>query len=353
MLTNEFTPGPIVLMGSGETSTSSGAVFEKVAGNFPPPVKISILETPAGFELNSARVAGRVADYLKVRLQNYKPEISIIPARKKDTEFSPDTQTILEPLYHSDVIFMGPGSPTYTARQLTGTLAYEIIQAKHRTGSALVLASAATIAFGCQTMPVYEIFKAGMDLHWQAGLDFFRDYGLSLIIIPHWNNSEGGADLDTSRCFMGKDRFEQLLKILSCDGTVVGIDEHTSLWVNLAKGEAQVFGKDTVHIIQSGKEHIYKSGESIPLHQLGRYSPPRDINADIRLEVQQRLENISAAEQKEKNEPLPASIIEIMKNRDAARARKDFANSDILRKQAEEAGWRILDTQAGQQIEKM
>lgn len=353
MPNNIFAPGPIVLMGSGETSTSSGAVFEKVASCYKSPVKISILETPAGFELNSPVVAGRVADYLKIRLQNYKPEISIIPARSKDTEYSPDSQEILEPLYYSDMIFMGPGSPTYTARQLTGTLAYEIIQAKHRTGSALVLASAATIAFGCQTMPVYEIFKAGMDLHWQAGLDFFKDYGLSLIIIPHWNNSEGGVDLDTSRCFMGKDRFAALLKLLSCDGTVVGIDEHTSLWVDLVNGNAQVFGKDSVHIVQTEKEHIYKSGETIPLSKLGKYSPPDHINIGIRQGVQQRLETLYSTELKEKNEPPPADIMDIMQLREAARSRKDFASSDNLRRQAEEAGWRIVDTPAGQKIEKM
>ena len=109
---------------------------------------------------------------------------------------------------------MGPGSPTYTARQLTGSLAYEIIQARQRTGAALVLASAATIAFGCQTMPIYEIYKAGMDLHWQPGLNYFQQFGLDLVIVPHWNNAEGGAELDTSRCFMGAGRFDESLFIV-------------------------------------------------------------------------------------------------------------------------------------------
>ncbi len=224
--------GPIILMGSGETAPSSGTVFEEVAKLYTPPVRIAIVETPAGFELNSSRVAGRVGDFLQNRLQNYRPVVDIIPARKIGTALSPDSPEILEPLYQADIIFMGPGSPTYTARQLTGSLAYEIIQARQRTGAALVLASAATIAFGCQTMPIYEIYKAGMDLHWQPGLNYFQQFGLDLVIVPHWNNAEGGAELDTSRCFMGAGRFDELCSLLTCEGTILGIDEHTSIWID-------------------------------------------------------------------------------------------------------------------------
>ena len=41
---------------------------------------------------------GRVAEFLKTRLQNYKPTIDLIPARKQGTEFSPDNPEILKPL---------------------------------------------------------------------------------------------------------------------------------------------------------------------------------------------------------------------------------------------------------------
>ncbi len=75
-----------------------------------------------------------MGEFLQNRLQNYHPIIDIIPARKKGTEFSPDTESILEPLYQTDMIFMGPGSPTYAARQLGGSLVYEIIKARQRPG---------------------------------------------------------------------------------------------------------------------------------------------------------------------------------------------------------------------------
>ena len=64
-------PGLIALLGSGETSATGGQIFEAVASTLEIPVNIRILETPAGFELNASRVAGRVGDFLITRLQNY------------------------------------------------------------------------------------------------------------------------------------------------------------------------------------------------------------------------------------------------------------------------------------------
>ena len=53
----------------------------------------------------------------------------------------------------------------------------------------MVFSSAATLAASRWTLPIYEIYKAGSDLYWQQGLDFFGAYGLSLILVSHWNNS--------------------------------------------------------------------------------------------------------------------------------------------------------------------
>ena len=54
----------------------------------------------------------------------------------------------------------------------------------------------------------------GEDPHWKTGLDLFAPFGLRLVFIPHWNNNDGGNELDTSRCFMGLARFERLLERL-------------------------------------------------------------------------------------------------------------------------------------------
>src|SRR5204862_4747544 len=101
----------------------------------------------------------------------------------------------------------GPGSPSYAVRHLRDTLALGHVRTRWQAGAALVAASAAAIALGRHTIPVYEIFKAGHDAHWIDGLDLLGPVGYELAIVPHWNNAEGGRDFDSSRCFMGEQRF--------------------------------------------------------------------------------------------------------------------------------------------------
>jgi hypothetical protein len=98
--------GQIAFLGSCETSLAGGRIFESLARNLPEGLKIALLETPAGFELNSAQVTGRVAEFMQSRLQNYKPQVDVIPARKRGTEFSPNDPDILKPLLTADMIFM-------------------------------------------------------------------------------------------------------------------------------------------------------------------------------------------------------------------------------------------------------
>ncbi len=82
-------------------------------------------------------------------------------------------------MLNADLIFMGPGSPSYAIRQLRDSLAWYYLIARHRLGAVLALASAATVAFSACALPVYEIYKVGEDLHWIEGLDFFKLYGLT------------------------------------------------------------------------------------------------------------------------------------------------------------------------------
>ena len=101
--------GPIALLGSGETSLTGGRIFGTIARRLPRPVNIALLETPAGFELNSPQIAWWVGEFIKTRLQNYNPIVDVVPARKRGMPFSPDDPNILQPLLQADIIFMSPG----------------------------------------------------------------------------------------------------------------------------------------------------------------------------------------------------------------------------------------------------
>ena len=343
-----MTLGRIAFLGSGETSLAGGRIFETLARLIPDPLRIAILETPAGFELNASLVAGRVADFLKTRLGNYKPVIDLIPARKKGTEFSPDNPEILKPLLQANMIFMGPGSPSYVARQLKDTLAWDIIRARHRQGATLVFASAATISVGRWVLPVYEIYKVGEDVHVKDGLDFFADFGMQVSFVPHWNNAEGGVDLDTSRCFIGMERFNQWRNLTPSDNIIVGLDEHSGIIMDCEKGVCDVHGVSSVSVLKSDTSEMYASGSSFSLMELGNCAPPNPIEKGIRPEVWEMITSVQSAETDEPSE----EVLALLEQRQQARANKDFAESDRLRDQISSLGWTVQDSKAGQTLVK-
>lgn len=343
-------PGLVALFGSGETSHSGRRVCEWIMGRLAPPISVSILETPAGFQPNSSQVAEKIAKFFEDRLQNYQPKITIIPARKSGSPFSPDDPHLLAPLLQTRAFFLGPGSPTYAAKQLRGSLAWEYIQLQHSLGAAVLLASAATIAASRYALPVYEIYKAGADLHWQPGLDFFGPYGLSLVFVPHWDNREGGAELDTSRAYMGKERFRQLLHILPDGMTIVGIDEHTALVMDLALETCHVMGRGGVTLLKGPDEVFFPSGLTFPLTQLGPFRKPTQIQG-IRPEV---WDAVLAAQQQEPESDEPSrEILTQVELREEARARRDWGTADHLREEIAGHGWRILDTPEGPRLERL
>jgi hypothetical protein len=344
------TPGPIALFGSGETAPSGQKIFEFLFKKLPVLPIVSILETPAGFELNSEKVAGNVAVFIQDHLQNYKPRTKLIPARKKGTDFSPDSPDITLPILESDLIFMGPGSPTYAVRQLEKTLAWEYIITRHRMGASLALSSATTIAVSSFVLPVYEIYKVGQDIHWQSGLDLFSPFQLSLVFIPHWNNTDGGVDLDTSRCFMGRYRFEALIDLLPSDQVVIGIDEHTGLIIDFQDACTHVIGSGNVTILSEGSERIFPSGSTVNLSELGNYKLP-----DPRTGISPDSWNTALEIKREAIERKipPKELLGLAEKREQARKEKDWEAADDLRLRIEEKGWTIQDSADGFILEKI
>jgi hypothetical protein len=333
--------GKIVLFGSGETSASGRAVHDRLMAELPPPVVVAILETPAGFQPNSEHVAGEVGEFMTARLQNYQPEVRIIPARKKGTPFSPDDPLLLKPLLDANYVFLGPGSPTYAARNLEGTLALEYVLERHRAGAVLCFASAATLAVGAKVLPVYEIFKAGSDLYWADGLNVFGAFGLELAIVPHWNNTDGGTHLDTSRCFMGQHRLEQLRQLLPASTVLLGIDEHTALIFDFQEGRGLVLGKGSVTIASNAGEKAYSTGASFALDELGPYHLPPDAGRP-RVPVRARAHKPPSAPAN-----LPADVARLISLREDARQAQHWAEADALRQRIAELGFEVQDTHQG------
>jgi cyanophycinase-like exopeptidase len=340
--------GHIAFLGSGETSLAGGRIFEALAREIDGPPRIAMMETPAGFELNSAQVVGRVGDFMKTRLQNYQPVVDVIPARKKGSAFSPDDPEIVRPLLYANMIFMGPGSPTYAIRHLKDTLTWDVIRARHRLGATLIFASAATISIGAHALPVYEIYKVGQDVHVVDGLNLFADFGLHVSFIPHWNNAEGGVDLDTSRCFIGMDRFAEWCGLVPSDNETIGLDEHTGLIIDFESGLCEVNGVSSVSLVRECDPEMYASGSKFPLSELGEFHVPDPIDKDIPAQAWEMCMNAPALEEDQPS----AEVLALVEQRLIARANKNWTESDALRDKITALGWTIQDSKDGYKLVK-
>ena len=343
-----MTIGQIAFLGSGETSLAGGRIFESLAKRINDPLRIALLETPAGFELNSSQVVGKVGEFMKTRLQNYKPIVDVVSARKKNSAFSPDDPEIVKPLLYANMIFMGPGSPTYAIRNLQGTLAWDVIRARHRLGATLIFASAATISIGAHALPVYEIYKVGQDVHAVDGLNLFGDFGLHISFIPHWNNAEGGADLDTSRCFVGMDRFAEWCDLVPVENQTIGLDEHTGLVVDIESNQCEVSGVSSVSIVRECDPEMYPTGSKFKLSELGEVEIPNPLEKDIPPHVWEMV--VSAATLGDDN---PSDeVTALAEERLAARVNKNWAESDRLRDKISALGWTVQDAKDGYKLVK-
>jgi hypothetical protein len=109
----------------------------------------------------------------------------------------------------------------------------------------------------------------GQDLHWLEGINLLEHFGFNLVVIPHWNNAEGGTH-DTRFCYMGLARLRHLESLLPEEVIILGLDEHTACLLDLEKEEASIRGLWNVTLRQGGLEKIFQKGEGFPLEMLRR-----------------------------------------------------------------------------------
>jgi hypothetical protein len=148
-------------------------------------------------------------------------------------------------------------------------------------GGCLVVASAAALTAGSHTLPVYEIYKVGQELHWVEGLNFLGHLGLEAVVIPHWNNAEGGNH-DTRYCYMGEKRFRTLQESLPANTTILGLDEHTACVLDFSTRHAAIEGIGSVTIRRGGVEESFFRGEKISFDQLLGNDSGVDMRAENR-----------------------------------------------------------------------
>ena len=251
-------------MGSGETSPTMVTPHQRILADVPATGRI-VLDTPFGFQENADELTTRLEDYFANSVGTSTTAVSL-----RTTELSAaEIAHAVAQVHSANWVFAGPGSPSYALRvwRETGMAPHfdEVLQR-----GVIVLASAAALTAGAYTIPVYEIYKVGQEPFWNEGLNLLgRHTGLNAVVIPHFDNSEGGTH-DTRFCYMGERRLRMLEAQLPDDVFVLGVDEHTGVSFDLDTHVVRVFGRGSMTVRKGDHVWQVKSGDETTIEEIAK-----------------------------------------------------------------------------------
>jgi hypothetical protein len=258
------TPRVLAIMGSGETAPTMVSTHRALAARLAAGAPAVLLDTPYGFQENATELAERAREYFATSVS-----LPLEPAgltRIEDAD-QLEVERGLRRVADAGYVFAGPGSPTYALRQWSGTPLSDLLKAKLTDGGIVTFSSAAALTLGTRTLPVYEIYKVGVDPHWLEGLDLLGAIGVRAVVVPHFDNAEGGTH-DTRFCYMGERRLAILERELADEEYVLGVDEHTAIVIDVEAERARVTGKGGVTLRMRGEIRRIESGEEVALDVL-------------------------------------------------------------------------------------
>ncbi|RVX40214.1 hypothetical protein EDD27_2612 [Nonomuraea polychroma] len=243
-------PGLLVLMGSGETSPTMVEVHRAAVRTLRAGARAVLLDTPYAFQENRADISARACRYF---------------ARSVGLDVE-----VTAGITGADWVFSGPGSPTYALDRWTDSGVAGDLRARVRARQGVtVLASAAACTAGLATVPVYEIYKVGAEPHWREGIGLLEPLGLQAVLIPHFDNAEGGTH-DTRYCYLGERRLSRMERELPDGTAVLGLDEHTAVIIDLESETVQVAGRGGLTVRRPGSAVVLPSGTRTDLAGIRR-----------------------------------------------------------------------------------
>jgi hypothetical protein len=257
-------PRLLTIMGSGETAPTMMKPHRDLIARLGAEVRAVVLDTPYGFQENASELASRAVEYFRKSVGHPIEIAGLTRVRDEDPVV---VEQAMSRLRRANYVFAGPGSPTYALGQWAGSSVPDVVRSKMRDGGAVTFASAAALTLGRYTVPVYEIYKVGMEPHWLEGLDVLGEIGLNVAVIPHYDNAEGGHH-DTRFCYLGERRLTILETMLPDDAHVIGVDEHTGVILDIDADTATIIGNGTVTVRLRGTSTVHRSGDVVPIDVL-------------------------------------------------------------------------------------
>lgn len=258
------TPRILAIMGSGETAPTMNAPHRAIFERLGPDVDAVLLDTPFGFQENAPILASKAIEYFRDAVGR---RVEAAGLTRTDSGDTLAVERGVAKVRSADWVFAGPGSPTFALEQWRNTPVPGALADKLRSGGAVVFSSAAALTLGKATVPVYEIYKVGLDPYWLDGLDVLAEVGLNVAVIPHYDNAEGGNH-DTRFCYLGERRLAVLEPELPDGCFVLGIDEHTGVVIDLDADTADIVGKGAITLRHNGQSVRLESGQTIPIDVL-------------------------------------------------------------------------------------
>ena len=253
----------LVLMGSGETAPSLVGVHRQLLSSLAQP-RCCWRDTPYGFQENADILSAKTVEFYQ---QSLGQKLHVAHFRSSEQP-EVERQLCYTLVRSCNLIFSGPGSPSYTQKQWSQSELPQIFIDKLRQDDSVVIfASATACAVGALCLPVYEIYKVGLEPHWLPGLDILSALGFSAVVLPHYNNTTGGNH-DTRFCYLGERRLARLEQQLEAHLWIWGVDEHTAVILDLTQDTFEVHGKGGFTVCRQGHAAFFAHGSKGSLQEL-------------------------------------------------------------------------------------
>jgi cyanophycinase len=221
-------PGPLILAGGAEFDDRM-AVADRVwlkllALGMP---KLGLL--PTANEDRPEIAARNGARHFRRLVTEAEPVMVTTAASAGDPEVVGQIESL-------DAVYMAGGNPSYLARTLAGSPAWQAIEHRWRKGMGLGGSSAGAMAL-CEAIYVQE--------RWVDGLSLVR----GLVVLPHFNRRDDAAA-------------ERIRQVLVARGFIgLGVDESTAaIW---HAGTWQAAGLGRVVVLSSDGARAYQAGDKI------------------------------------------------------------------------------------------
>jgi len=234
------------------------------------------LDTAYGFQLNVPQMSEKLEEYFSTSLHIDLTTLHFVSfAQSSELERTLFRQQVRAANY----VFAGPGSPTYALHQWFPLRFGDDLLSVLDRGGTLCFASAAALTLGAFTAPIYEVYKVGVEgPTWSEGLNVLGAFGLNCVVIPHFDNNEGG-NYDTRFCYLGEPRLLELEELLPSGVATLGVDEHTAVILDFEDNTLTVKGRSNGYWRLNGESIVLENSTVTSLDDLRISAPsPREAS---------------------------------------------------------------------------